>query len=70
MFWTGLAKFCRDVFQTLSVPVGMDLMPNPLLALFDTIEEINERLTLANRRIVSFISLLARRTILLTFHFT
>ena len=67
MFWTcpSLEKYWREVFQTLSLIVGLDMEPNPLIALFGTTDDVNVRLTPAKRRTLSFASLLARRALLL-----
>ncbi len=68
MFWTcpSLEKFWREVFQTLSLIVSLDIEPDPLVALFGTMGgETDVRLTPARRRTLSFASLLARRAILL-----
>lgn len=67
MFWTcpSLEKYWREVFQTLSLIVGLDIEPNPLVALFGTTGEVDVCLTPAKRRTLSFASLLARRAILL-----
>lgn len=67
MFWTcpSLEKYWRDVFQTLSLILNLELEPNPLVALFGTTGEVDLRLTPSKSRTLSFASLLARRAILL-----
>lgn len=67
MFWScpSLEKYWREVFQTLSLMVGADIEPDPLIALFGTTGDNVERLSPGKRRILSFASLLARRAILL-----
>lgn len=54
MFWTcpSLEKYWREVFQTLSLIVSLDIEPNPLVALFGTIGEGEVRLTLAKWRTI------------------
>ncbi|KAL0149606.1 hypothetical protein M9458_055133 [Cirrhinus mrigala] len=67
MFWTcpSLERYWRDVFQTLSLILNLELEPDPLIALFGTAGEDDMYFTAIKRRILSFASLLASRAVLL-----
>ena len=66
MFWfcPALEKYWKEIFSTLSKVLNYELKPNPLIALFGISEEA-EKLSINNRRFLSFSTLMARRAVLI-----
>ncbi len=67
MYWScpSMGKFWKEVFQTLSTVLNLDLTPDPLIALFGITRRDDPHLTSYKYHALSFASLLARRAVLL-----
>lgn len=66
MFWAcpSLENYWKEVFQTLSVILKIDLKPNPLVAIFGATGEDSTHVSPTQRCVLSFTSLLAQSAIL------